>query len=412
MAELVYDETGRLIFTEEMRNEYTLLMPQMLPIHFEMIANIFRRQGYKVDLLTTTHSQIVTEGLQDVHNDTCYPALLVIGQMMDALRSRKYDMNKVALLMSQTGGGCRASNYIHLLRKALIRNDLAHIPVVSFSAFGIEKNPGFKLTLPIVYQLLAVCFYGDVIMDISNQTRPYELNPGDTDRLIAKWVDTLTSKATGLRHFKKTVRNIIDEFSRIPAMREEKTRVGVVGEIYVKYAPLGNNNLEQFLHDEGVEVIVPGLMGFLMYSLDSVLVDAKSYRTKKARAFILRRFLPIIHGLEKKIIQVMKEYPDYRPLHPFYEKKTHLPGFVSDHNCMGEGWLLTAEMLELVHTGTPNIICTQPFGCLPNHIVGKGMIRAIRKKHPEANIVAIDYDPGATRVNQENRIKLMLANAR
>ena len=412
MAELIYNENGRLLFTEEMRNEYTLLMPQMLPIHFEMIANIFRRYGYNVDLLTTTHSQIVTEGLQDVHNDTCYPALLVIGQMIDAIKSGKYDTNKVALLMAQTGGGCRASNYIHLLRKALIRNDLAHVPVVSFSAFGIEKNPGFKLTMPIIYQMLSVCFYGDVLMDVANQTRPYEINEGETDRLVLKWVERLSKEATGLRHFKKYVGQIVDEFSHIPVKRTEKIRVGIVGEIYVKYAPLGNNNLEEFLHDEGVEVIVPGLMGFIMYCLDNVMVEARTYRRKKFRAFLFRRFLPIVLRLERNIIQVMKQYPDYRPPDPFHDKKKHLDGYVSDCTCMGEGWLLTAEMLELVHTGTPNIICTQPFGCLPNHIVGKGMIRAIRKHHPEANIVAIDYDPGATRVNQENRIKLMLANAR
>jgi len=411
VAELIRDETGRIIFTKEMREEYTLLMPQMLPIHFEMIANIFRRYGYKIDLLTTTHSQIITEGLQDVHNDTCYPALLTIGQMIDALKSGKYDMNKVALFMSQTGGGCRASNYIHLLRKALIRNDLAHIPVVSFSMPGLEDNPGFKITIPIVYQLLSVCFYGDVIMDIANQTRPYELSKGDTDKVVAKWVKTLSSKATGLRQFKKIIRQIIDEFSKIPVKREDKIKVGIVGEIYVKYAPLGNNNLEEFLHDEGVEVIVPGLMGFLLYSLDNVLIGARAYGKNKFKAFIFKRFLSLILKLEKKIISVMKEYPEYRPLDPFYNKKKHLDGFVSDHNCMGEGWLLTAEMLELIHAGIPNIICTQPFGCLPNHIVGKGMIRAIRKKHPEANIVAIDYDPGATRVNQENRIKLMLSNA-
>jgi predicted nucleotide-binding protein (sugar kinase/HSP70/actin superfamily) len=330
--------------------------------------------------------------------------------MIDALKSGKYDINKVALLMSQTGGGCRASNYIHLLRKALIRNNLAHIPVVSFSVSGLENNPGFKLTFPIIYQLLAICFYGDVLMDVSNQTRPYEINRGDTDNLVSKWVKIISGKPTGLSHFKKIIRQIMDDFSKIPVKREQKIKVGVVGEIYVKYAPLGNNNLEQFLHDEGVEVVVPGLMGFLLYTLDNVLVEARVYGMGKLRAFIYKRFLAFILGLEKKIISVMKEYADYRPLEPFYDKKKHLDGFVSDRNCMGEGWLLTAEMIELIHTGVPNIVCTQPFGCLPNHIVGKGMIRAIRKRHPDANIVAIDYDPGATRVNQENRIKLMLAN--
>jgi predicted nucleotide-binding protein (sugar kinase/HSP70/actin superfamily) len=387
-------------------------MPQMLPIHFEMLENIFRRYGYNVVLLKTTHPQIVTEGLQDVHNDTCYPALLVIGQMMDALKSGRYDINKTALMITQTGGGCRASNYIFLLRKALHRNGLSHIPVISLNASGFEKNPGFNLTVPLTYQLLSACFYGDVLMDVANQTRPYEITEGDTDNLLADWVSRLSLNPVGLRHFNRTVRQICESFSDIPVCRVSKTKVGIVGEIYVKYAPLGNNGLEAFLHGEGTEVVVPGVIGFLQYGIDTYITDAEAYGINKGKALLFRCFAAILRSLEKRIVRIMARCPGYRAPALFTEKKKLIKGFVSDRNKMGEGWLLTAEMLELIHAGIPNIICAQPFGCLPNHVVGKGMIRAIRNRHPEANIVAIDYDPGATRVNQENRIKLMLAAAR
>ncbi|GHU87828.1 2-hydroxyglutaryl-CoA dehydratase [Clostridia bacterium] len=413
MAKLVRDETGRVIFTEEMRKEYTILLPQMLPIHFEMLEHIFRRHGYNTVLLKTTHPQIVTEGLQDVHNDTCYPALLVIGQMIDALKSGKYDLNKTALMITQTGGGCRASNYIHLLRKALERNGMSHVPVVSLNVSGMEKNPGFVLNLPLIYELLSACFYGDVLMDIANQTRPYELHSGDTDRLVGRWVEKLTGfKSLGLRGFSRAVREICRDFCNIPVLRETKIKVGIVGEIYVKFAPLGNNELEKFLQSEGVEVIVPGLMGFLQFMCDHYVVDMKVYGIKKLKGTMFGLFANFMESMEKRIIKVMKDFPDLRVPELFKEKKKLIDGYVSDRNKMGEGWLLTAEMLELIHLGVPNIICAQPFGCLPNHIVGKGMIRAIRKRHPEANILSVDYDPGATRVNQENRIKLMLSAAK
>ena len=411
MAKLVYNEQGRLLFTKEMRKEYTILIPQMLYIHFQMLEHIFRRYGYNAVLLKTTHPQIVTEGLQNVHNDTCYPALLVIGQMIDALKSGRYDLDKTALMITQTGGGCRASNYIHLLRKALERNGMGHVPVVSLNVSGMEKNPGFKLTTRMMYQILSSLFYGDVIMDAANQTRPYEINAGETDRLVDSWVERLTSRSTGLRHFSRVVREIYGSFARVPVRRCEKIKVGVVGEIYVKFAPLGNNELENFLRGEGVEVVVPGLMGFLQFMCDHYMVDSRMYGIKKLKAFVFGLFSRFMDGLEKRVINILKDYPMFRPPEPFAVKKGLIKGYVSNCNKMGEGWLLTAEMLELIHAGVPNIVCAQPFGCLPNHIVGKGMIRAIRKRHPEANIVAIDYDPGATRVNQENRIKLMLAGA-
>ena len=403
-----YAPNGRLLFTEEMRKSYKILIPQMLPIHFEMLEKIFVNHGYKVELLKTTHPRIVTEGLQDVHNDTCYPALLVIGQMLDALKSGKYDTDRTALMITQTGGGCRASNYIHLLRKALARNGFAHVPVISLNVSGMEKNPGFRLSVPLAYQLISALFYGDVIMDAANQTRPYELSAGDADGLAERWVTRLTSGRIGLRRFSKTIAEICESFSKIPVRREDRVKVGVVGEIYVKYAPLGNNELEKFLRSEGAEVVIPGVMGFIQFMCDHYVVDGRVYGIKKKKAFVCGLLLNFTIGLERRIIKTMKRY-GFRPPEDFATKKRLINGYVSDRNKMGEGWLLTAEMLELIHAGVSNIICAQPFGCLPNHIVGKGMIRAIRNRYPEANIVAIDYDPGATKVNQENRIKLMLS---
>lgn len=417
MAELIYDETGRLLFTEEMKKEYTILMPQMLPIHFSFLKNIMVDHGYKVELLTTTHKQITLEGLKSVHNDTCYPALLVIGQLMDAIKSGKYDLDKIALIITQTGGGCRASNYIALLRKALKKNGLDHIPVVSFNMNGMEKNPGFAVDAPMIMQLMYAVFYGDLIMHLANQCRPYELEKGATDALIDEWVEIISAEI-GSGKFKNRSqvlsnwRKITEAFAALPMDRTvEKTRVGVVGEIYVKYAPLGNNNLEAFLASEDCEVVVPGLVDFVLYSTDSKIIERELFG-KKQGYWYSRGLEAFLVNMQKNMIKTVEKYSDFRPPFDFSHTKTQVGEYISRGNKMGEGWLLTGEMIDLIKTGTTNIVCTQPFGCLPNHIVGKGMIRKLRENHPEANIVAIDYDPGATRVNQENRIKLMLANAR
>ncbi|MGN0690654.1 MAG: 2-hydroxyglutaryl-CoA dehydratase [Oscillospiraceae bacterium] len=412
MAELIYNKQGRLLFTEEMKKEYTILIPQMLPIHFKFLEKTFINHGYHVELLTTTHRRIVDEGLKNVHNDTCYPALLVIGQMMDALKSGKYDINKTALMITQTGGGCRASNYINLLRKALKNNGMEQVPVVSFNLQNMEKNPGFKFTLKLTYELVASVCYGDVLMWIGNQVRPYEVNKGDTDAVIDKWVQKLCdSGKISLGDFEKNCRLIIKDFENVKVNKVPKVKVGIVGEIYIKYAPLGNNCLEEFLQSEGAEVVVPGLLDFIIFMCDHHVVDTKLYHVRYKKGIgsaVLKEFLL---GVQKKIIKVCKE-SSFRAPQSFERTKALSAPFVSPANKMGEGWLLTAEMVELVHSGVENIVCAQPFGCLPNHIVGKGMIRKIRETFPNANIVAIDYDPGATRVNQENRIKLMLSTAK
>ena len=417
MAKLVYDETGRLLFTKEMKQEYTLLMPQMLPIHFGMMKKMLECEGYKVDMLTTNHRGIVDEGLKYVHNDTCYPALLVIGQLLDAVKNGGYDPHKVGLLITQTGGGCRASNYIHLLRKALEKADMAYIPVVSVNFNGLEKNPGFSVPPRLLFKLVYAMLYGDIIMNVANQVRPYEVNPGQTDRTVEIWSQRLVD---GFQHGKGTRRDqmcrIFDEicadFAAIPVEGEPRIRVGVVGEIYVKFAPLGNNNLEQFLLSEGAEPVVPGLIDFILYCIYSRIVDVDLYGGSALAKMVCKVLLNYIEVRQKDMIAALERSGRFRAPGAFGDLHEMVRGYLGQGNKMGEGWLLTAEMLELIRSGVTNIVCTQPFGCLPNHIVGKGMIRKLKDEYPHSNIVAIDYDPGATRINQENRIKLMLANAR
>jgi len=417
MAKLIYDKNGRLLFTKEMRREYTLLMPQMLPVTFTMFKKVFELYGGRVDMLTTTHRGIVETGLKYVHNDTCYPALLVIGQLLEAINSGEYDKHKIGLLITQTGGGCRASNYIHLLRKALKKAGMPFIPVVSVNFSGLEHNPGFKLSLPIIRRLAAAMIYGDLIVWLSNQCKPYETIPGASDALITQWTERLVAQlgqGKGLR--KKEMRRYMDEivadFARIERTPERnKPRVGVVGEIYVKYAPLGNNGLERFLLDEGCEPVVPGLTDFMIFKINNRAVDVDLYHGKKIKKLVAGIFQRYVEGLQQGMIDAVKAVKAFRPMGAFSDLQRLIRGYLGYGNKMGEGWLLTAEMLELIHTGTNNIVCTQPFGCLPNHVVGKGMIRRLKDDYPDSNIVAIDYDPGATKINQENRIKLMISNA-
>lgn len=417
MAELIYDEQGRLLFTEEMKKEYTLLMPQMLPVHFTMLRQVFELNGYHVDMLTTNHRGLVDEGLKYVHNDTCYPALLVIGQLLDAVKSGKYDLHKVGLLITQTGGGCRASNYIHLLRKALHRAGYDYIPVVSVNLSGLEKNPGFSLGLGMIMQMAYSMLYGDLIVHMANQCRPYEIVEGETDRRIEKWVNRLVDEfpkkgAFRKAHVRERFNAISDDFASIPVHRTPKVKVGVVGEIYVKFAPLGNNNLEEFLRSEDCEPVVPGLTDFILFKCDNRVEDHRIYGGKTATyigAGVLKKY---VRRIQDDMIAAVRRHPEFRAPGTFAHLKSLVKGYLGYGNKMGEGWLLTGEMLELIDSGVCNIVCTQPFGCLPNHVAGKGMVRKIKDNHPEANIVCIDYDPGATRINQENRIKLMLANAR
>lgn len=400
-------------FTPEMKQTHTILIPDMLPIHFGLIMEIFRASGYKMELLTTSTRSVVDEGLKHVHNDTCYPALLVIGQFIDALKSGKYDVNKVALLISQTGGGCRASNYIHLLRKAL-DEEFPQIPVLSLNFSGLEKDSGFKITAGMFLQMLYAVLYGDLLMSLYNTCRAYELNKGDSKAVLEKWQDKIAKLFRNgvYRRTKKLYREILADFSQIKRTKEKKVRVGIVGEIYVKYSPLANNHLEDFLISEGCEPVVPAFLDFCLYCAVNTVNDGKIYNFSTNTTKIFGIAYKLIYGMQKQMIRIVKKHGEFDPPHDFENLRAYADKYMHQGVKMGEGWLIPAEMAALAHGGVENIICTQPFGCLPNHIVAKGMSRVIKEAFPQANIVAVDYDPGATRVNQENRIKLMLANAR
>ena len=412
---MIDQEKGYVVFTEEMKKTHTILVPNMLPMHFKMISKVMGRSGYRMELLETSGPQIAETGLKYVHNDPCYPAILVIGQFIDALQSGKYDPDRVALILFQTGGGCRASNYIHLLRKALEKAGMGHVPVISLSLAGLEKHPGFQLSLNVIMKMMYGVLYGDLLMTLVNQCKPYETEKGTAQALAERWTGRLAEEMgdrAGYRYVKANYRRILDDFASIPMEKSDKVRVGIVGEIFVKYSPLGNNNLEQFLVDEGAEAVVPGLLDFCLYCVYNNLLDRKLYGMQKQVQLAYRIAYRYLVNKERDMIEAIRAHGRFEPPTLFTHTIGLVQGTISMGVKMGEGWLLTAEMLELADKGVGNIVFTQPFGCLPNHICGKGMMKPIRERNPHVNIVAIDYDAGATRVNQENRLKLMLANAR
>ncbi len=402
-------------FTPQMKKTHTILVPDMLPVHFQLLISILKPYGYNCVLLQTASRAVVDEGLKNVHNDTCYPALLVIGQFMEALKSGRYNPDRTALLITQTGGGCRASNYIHLLRKA-ITEQFPQVPVISLNFSGLEKDPksGWKITPAIFLKFLYAVLYGDLLMMTANQCRPYELQKGTTDKVLKKWQKRLEKafRTRDFLHTKTYYRRILDDFAAIPRTARNKVRVGIVGEIYVKYSPLANNHLEDYLLSENCEPVIPSLLEFVMYCAVSTAVDGKLYHFFDKSVLTNGLGYKAIYAMQKQQIKAVQEHGVFDPPHDFELLRKRADQYISQGVSMGEGWLITAEMAALVESGTENIICTQPFGCLPNHIVAKGMMRVIKNAYPEANITAIDYDPGATRVNQENRVKLMLANAK
>lgn len=403
-------------FTPEMKKTHKILIPNMAVTQFRLLQYALQYEGYNCEVLGNCGSAVAQLGLKYVHNDTCYPALLVIGQFLDALNSGKYDLEHTALLITQTGGGCRASNYIHLLRKALVKAGYPQIPVASLNFSGLEKDSGFQMTLPLIRRALACVLYGDLLCALRNQTAPYENEPGAADRLVDLWVERLgrvllAGKGFTAREMKHTFPLMAKEFAALPVTRVPKVKVGVVGEIYVKYSPLGNNDLQRFLESQGCEVNFPGLLGFLQYCIFNQGEDWVLYGGKHLMKLGSDRLLHWLDGIERAMLKAQTDMGFYAP-GPFTELVEKPKGVISLGAKMGEGWLLTAEMIELVQGGYSNIVCAQPFGCLPNHIVGKGMVNKIRALYPSANITPIDYDPSATRVNQENRIKLMLAVAR
>ena len=409
--------TERIVFTKEMKRTHTILFPDMLPIHFDIIRHVFAKYGYRTEVLHNEGREVINTGLKYVHNDTCYPALLVIGQFINALESGKYDLDHTALMITQTGGGCRASNYIFLLRKALKKAGFENIPVISLNTSGLEPNPGFRLTVPMLMKLMAALVYGDELMLLSNQVRPYEKQPGDTDTLVRDWVKRIGEMLNSRRGFTlMEMRRLFEEISRdfaaIPQERRSKIRVGVVGEIYVKFSPLGNNGLEKFLLDQGCEVMLPGVMGFIMYALSNQEVDRRLYGGKAVMSRVAKIALRYLEAVERAMLDAIRRPGCFTAPSPFRRIEELGERVINRGSKMGEGWLLTAETLELIENGYPNVICAQPFGCLPNHINGRGMMNRIKELAPQANIVAIDYDSGAASVNQENRIKLMLSSAK
>jgi len=417
MAKIKRAKNGRILFTKEMKKDYTILVPDMLPIHFEILKPIFINAGYKMELLTTARDEMKQLGLRYVHNDTCYPALLVTGQFLDALNSGKYDVNKTALIIMQSGGGCRASNYIHIIRKALEKSGYSQVPVISFNLSGMEYNPGFTMTLSVIRRATAGVIYGDLIMLLSNQTKAYEIMKGSTQKMVEKWTKKITgqfknSRGYSFKHMKENFDKIIADFASIPMNKVPKVKVGIVGEIYVKYASFANNNLEEFLEEQNCEVMVPGLLGFLMFKVDARIQDVLIYGGSKVKLAVATALLNYFKKVEKAFMEAIDKYPVFTQLSAYEDTKPLVKDLISVGNRMGEGWFLPAEMIELVKHGYENIVCTQPFGCLPTHVCGKGMIHKIKQMYPKANIVPIDYDPGATKVNQENRIKLMLSVAR
>lgn len=401
----------RVIFTEEMRKEYTILTPQMSPIHFDILGPALASCGYNIEVLPSD-SSCVDYGLKYVNNDACYPSLIVVGQFMQALMSGKYDLNKTALIITQTGGGCRATNYIGFIRRALENAGMGQIPVISMSA-GIEKNPGLDINMKMLHRALQALIYGDVFMRVLYKTRPYEKVKGSANALHQKWLTIAKKQVTtgNKKEFKNNIRQIVREFDELELLDIKKPRVGIVGEILVKFLPLANNHLVELLEAEGAEAVCPDLVDFFMYSLYNANFQAEYLGKKKSGAMINNLVIRYIEYYRKAASTALAASSRFEP--PIHVSKLaeYAGPVVSCGNQTGEGWFLTGEMIELIHSGVPNIVCAQPFGCLPNHVVGKGVIKELRHKFPESNIVAVDYDPGATEVNQLNRIKLMLSTA-
>ncbi len=408
---------NRVLFTKEMKKEhYTILCPQMSPIHFELIEAAVRTFGYNLVVLQNHNRNAVDVGLQYVNNDACYPSLIVVGQIMDALLSGQYDLDHTAVIMSQTGGGCRASNYIGFIRRALHKAGMDQIPVISLNANGMETNPGFNLFSPgLLTKSLQALVYGDVFMRVLYATRPYEAEPGSANALHEKWKDccikALSKKSAGMKEFRSILHGIITDFDNLPLLDIKKPKVGVVGEILVKFSPLANNHIVDLLESEGAEAVMPDLMDFLLYCFYNSNFKADNLGTKSYRTRLCNMAISILEYFRKSARKELAASKRFDPPSTIEELADMAQEFVSIGNECGEGWFLTGEMLELIHSGTKNIVCTQPFGCLPNHIVGKGVIKELRRAYPDSNIIAVDYDPGASEVNQLNRIKLMLATA-
>ncbi len=409
-------ECNKVIFTKDMKKDYTILIPQMAPIHFELLEAAVKSSGYKVELLRECTDHTVETGLKYVNNDACYPSILTTGQMIEALQSGKYDLDRTALIMSQTGGGCRATNYIGFIRKALKDAGFEKVPVISFNVVGMEKMPGFKITIPLVERLLKMVVYADLLQKMLTKNRAYEVNKGETQKLFDTWMEKckkLLEKST-MNEFKQSIYDIVNDFEKIELDTSvQKPKVGIVGEVLIKYHPFGNNFVANKLEEEGAEVILPDFMGFVKFIATHKITFNQLIKTDPLKAKIFKTAIKLIDILEKDVrIALANSKKGYLQPCDIWHLEEQVKDVLSIGNQTGEGWFLTAEMIEYMEHGIPNIVCVQPFACLPNHVVGKGVIKTIRNKYPEANISPIDYDPGASEANQTNRIKLLMTVAK
>ncbi len=409
---------NKVKFTKENKKKHTIICPQMSPIHFELFEAVFRASGYNLMVLEHASAEDVEVGLKSVNNDACYPSILVTGQLVNAFSSGKCDPDNTSVIITQTGGGCRATNYIAFIRKALKEAGFPNVPVISLNLVGLEDNPGFKITLPFVDGLLRAALFGDLLMALSMRTRPYEVHKGESNALLDKWIKRIYNSILHKRkkelNLKKTIDIIINDFDKIRLLNDvKKPRVGVVGEILVKFHPDANNNIVDVIESEGGEAVMPPLTDFLLYCLYNMNFKRDHLGAKSSVATLCNLAIKTIEAYRRHITKIMRSMPKFKDSAPGHIKDIakSAQNILQLGHCTGEGWFLTGEMIELIESNSPNIVCVQPFACLPNHVTGKGMIKEIRRQYPQANIVAVDYDPGASEVNQLNRIKLMMAVA-
>jgi predicted nucleotide-binding protein (sugar kinase/HSP70/actin superfamily) len=405
----------RRLFTKEMRNDgYTLLVPQMSPIHFQYFEPALKAAGYNAVLLPAVTKESEEEGLRYVNNDACYPTIVTLGQIIYALKSGEYDLSKTGVFMSQTGGGCRASNYVAFLRKALKDLDMEQVPVISFNMVGLERNPGFSITPRLALQLIYGALYGDLMMKCLYRVRPYEIEKGSAQSVMESWFNPIVRNIDNLnkKQFKKNLAAIVRDFDSIPIQEDMvKPRVGIVGEILVKYHPNANNNLVELIEQEGGEAVVPAFIDFFEYGFVNKIYNYNHLSGTWADMVKNKAAIAFIESYRKYARKACEESKRFTPDALIEETAANAERFISVGNQCGEGWLLTGEMVDLIDSGVKNILCLQPFACLPNHVAGKGMLKALRQYDEKANIVAIDYDPGASNVNQLNRIKLLMSTA-
>ncbi len=398
-------------FFKKLRKEkYTILCPDMLPTHFDILIAVLNKEGYNIKIVSPKGREAKDEGLRAIHNDACYPALIVAGQFIAELKSGQYDLDHTAVIMSQTGGGCRASNYISLFRKAF-HELFPTVPVLSINFSGLEKDASLPFNVPLALKAVTAVQYGDMIFNLELQTRPYETYPGQVEE-IKKDLAAKLKAQIGKPSFMKLKKNLLmirDAFSAISLPQKRKPRVAIVGEIYVKYSPYANNNLTEFLEKQNCEVVYPSLSEFVLYCIYNMMEDYRRYGMKwltaKVAGMLYKHFLK-----QTRVMNSLIKEGGYFPYEDFEYVVKQGERIINTGVKMGEGWLIPAEMLAYSQNGVHNIVCAQPFGCLPNHIVGKGMVRPLKEIDPSINIVPLDFDASSTQVNQENRLKLMLAN--